>query len=113
MSSLKQEISSAFAGIGQSHLPTSIVSQIAALSTSLRLSPAQLADEWDAYSATKSLAQLDDTTFKGYHTALAKARGSGGSGNNDATSSSSGIKKKKNATVLNTTGLGNRAAAPG
>ena len=87
-SSLKQQITSAFQTVGCELPSSTILSQIAALSTSLRLSPTQLAEAWEAHSLTKNIDVLNDNTFKGYHATLTK---------------------DKNVTVMsNVTGLGKR-----
>ena len=71
-SSLKQQITSAFQTVGCELPSSTILSQIAALSTSLRLSPTQLAEAWEAHSLTKNIDVLNDNTFKGYHATLTK-----------------------------------------
>ena len=89
MSSLKQQITSAFQTVN-CELTSTILSQIAALSTSLRLSPTQLAEAWEAHSLTKNIDVLNENTFKGYHATLTKD-------------------KNTNVTVMsNVTGLGKR-----
>mmetsp|Transcript_23933 Transcript_23933/g.57731 ORF Transcript_23933/g.57731 Transcript_23933/m.57731 type:complete len:747 (-) Transcript_23933:110-2350(-) len=100
---LKQQISSAFAALGHPPLPATLLSQIAALSSSLRLGPSQLAEAWEAHSLTKDVELLDDGTFGGYRTALAKEAGC----------TTGGDVMAKNATVIGTTGLGKRKSAPG
>ena len=70
--SLKQQITTAFQGVGETSLTPTILSQISALSTSLRLSPKQLAEAWEAHSLTKNVDTLSDASFKGYQATLTK-----------------------------------------
>eukprot|EP00581_Thalassiosira_minuscula_P019634 CAMPEP_0183723324 /NCGR_PEP_ID=MMETSP0737-20130205/14933_1 /TAXON_ID=385413 /ORGANISM="Thalassiosira miniscula, Strain CCMP1093" /LENGTH=749 /DNA_ID=CAMNT_0025953585 /DNA_START=59 /DNA_END=2308 /DNA_ORIENTATION=- len=102
MSSLKHQISSAFQSTGHPPLAAPLLSQIAALSTSLRLSPSKLVEAWEAHSLTKNVEELTDASLGGYRSALAKAAG--------ADSATVG---KKNVTVITGTGLGKRKPAPG
>eukprot|EP00571_Detonula_confervacea_P012384 CAMPEP_0172302316 /NCGR_PEP_ID=MMETSP1058-20130122/4034_1 /TAXON_ID=83371 /ORGANISM="Detonula confervacea, Strain CCMP 353" /LENGTH=749 /DNA_ID=CAMNT_0013012741 /DNA_START=64 /DNA_END=2313 /DNA_ORIENTATION=- len=94
-SSLKQQISSAFNSVGHPPLPSALLSQITAVSTSLRLTPNQLAEAWEAHSLTKNVTVLNDVTMGGYRTALAKE---------------AGVVDGKNVTVMSGTGLGKRTA---
>jgi len=96
MTSLKQQITTAFNGVGTTLNPT-ILSQVSALSTSLRLTPTQLAEAWEAHSLTKGIDELNDGSFKGYLSVVSKKQDGVKSGNN-------------NQTVLsnNQTGLGKR-----
>mmetsp|Transcript_34652 Transcript_34652/g.73024 ORF Transcript_34652/g.73024 Transcript_34652/m.73024 type:complete len:750 (-) Transcript_34652:180-2429(-) len=94
-SSLKKEISSAFQTVGHRPLSAPLLSQIAALSTSLHLTPNQLAETWDAHSINKNVEVLDDVTMGGYRNALSKV---------------AGVENVKNVAVINTTGLGKRSA---
>jgi len=47
-----------------------LLSQITALSTSLHLTPKQLAEAWEAHSLTKNLDELNDVTFNAYRNSL-------------------------------------------
>jgi len=97
MASLKQQITTAFNGVGTSLNPT-ILSQVSALSTSLRLTPTQLAEAWEAHSLTKGIDELNDGSFKGYLSVVSKKQdGVGMKGNNNQTVMSN-----------NQTGLGKR-----
>jgi len=97
MASLKQQITTAFNGVGTTLNPT-ILSQVSALSTSLRLTPTQLAEAWEAHSLTKGIDELNDGSFKGYLSVVSKKQdGVGVKGNNNQTVMSN-----------NQTGLGKR-----
>lgn len=103
-SSLKQQIAAAFRSVdaGAAPLPPSVLSQVAALSASLRISPAELAEAWEAHSLNKNVGVLDDASFGGYRNALAAKHGGGG-----------GAKAAKNVAVMSGTGLGKRSAPGG
>ena len=96
MASLKQQITTAFNGVGTSLNPT-ILSQVSALSSSLRLTPTQLAEAWEAHSLTKGIDELNDGRFKGYLSVVSKKQDGVKSGNNNQTVMSN-----------NQTGLGKR-----
>ena len=96
MASLKQQITTAFNGVGTSLNPT-ILSQVSALSTSLRLTPTQLAEAWEAHSLNKGIDELNDGSFKGYLSVVSKKQDGVKSGNNNQTVMSN-----------NQTGLGKR-----
>ena len=91
---LKDQIAAAFRAV-DSALPPLLLAQTAALSATLRLKPAQLAEAWEAHALTKGVAELTEGTFGAYRTALTKLAGDGGA---------------RNATVIGTTGLGKRTA---
>jgi len=86
MASLKQQITTAFNGVGTT-LNSTILSQVSALSTSLRLTPTQLAEAWEAHSLTKGIDELNDGSFKGYLSVVSKKQDGVGmkSGNNNQT----------------------------
>lgn len=93
MASLKQQITTAFNGVGTSLNPT-ILSQVSALSTSLRLTPTQLAEAWEAHSLTKGIDELNDGSFKGYLAVVSKNDGAMKSGNQTVMSNQTGLGKR-------------------
>eukprot|EP00584_Thalassiosira_punctigera_P006405 CAMPEP_0172531780 /NCGR_PEP_ID=MMETSP1067-20121228/5038_1 /TAXON_ID=265564 ORGANISM="Thalassiosira punctigera, Strain Tpunct2005C2" /NCGR_SAMPLE_ID=MMETSP1067 /ASSEMBLY_ACC=CAM_ASM_000444 /LENGTH=762 /DNA_ID=CAMNT_0013316197 /DNA_START=113 /DNA_END=2401 /DNA_ORIENTATION=- len=109
-SSLKQRISSAFRDVGHDRpLPASVLSHLAALSASLRQSPTQLADAWEAHSLNKNVEALDDASLGGYRNALAKNAGVDAKAAATAATAASVDKKNlENVAVISGTGLGKR-----
>lgn len=103
MATLKQQITAAFLQVNHPPLPAPLLSQIANLSTSLKLSPTQLAEAWEAHSLTKDVELLDDVTFGGYRNALCKEAGVEGGV----------MSSNKNNVVMSNTGLGKRKPPPG
>eukprot|EP00970_Alexandrium_tamarense_P000673 scaffold71_cov174-Alexandrium_tamarense.AAC.7 len=103
-STLKNEITSAFTTVGLTSLPAPLVTKLTGLSTSLRLTPRQLAEAWEAHSLTRNVDVLDDVTFGGYQSALAKEAESKG------LIASSSVDSKRNVVVMQSSGLGKRTA---
>ena len=92
-SSIKQQISTAFAGVGHPSLSPDLLAHVTALSTSFKLSPTQLAEAWEAHSLTKDVDTLDTVTLKGYQSALAKEHGN--NNNKVVMTGTTGLGKRK------------------
>ena len=114
-SDTKQSILSAFASLGHPPLPPPVLSRVAALASSTGLTPAQLAEAWDAHSLSRGVDVLDDDTFGGYRSSLSGHKaprqksalsrpGGQGAGGNAA---------RNTAVLKNGTGLGKRTSPGG
>jgi len=102
-SSLKEQIRQSLSSVSLPSIPPDILSKLAALSTSLRLTPSQLAEAWEAHSMTKNVDQLNDVTYLGYRSALTKEAESRGVNIDSSTNNA-------NKVVVKRTGLGKRTA---